>query len=236
MTKEPGQPPKAVNIIRPNINYHNSTSTSGSSNTSSQQQIKRNGKPSSVLSSASNRKPRVNTVKVNEKPVLNLYHPPSRKPSYDRSNSSSSRPPIEIYKPIQQQQVQVQQRMTKSFTAPSLTVNEPTTVNTATTRSISPFHIRPSHRSVLGPINTPVAANQGNTTIVENIESEIPSLLDGISKLAQESDGDDMIDDEEEEVTEDEDNTEDEDEEEEEEPVVNEARVNRKVIYNWVID
>lgn len=283
MTKEPGQPPKAVNIIRPNTNYgllHNTTSTSssGSSNSGSliysqqqhQQQHKRNGTSStnsSVLSS--NRKPRVNsTAKIVEKPVLNLYHPPTRKPSYDRSNSSSiiststanhsSRPPIEIYKPQQQQQqhhfppVQHQaQRMTKSLTAPSLTSNSESFNNannhtSSNSRPISPFHGRPNHRSVLGPIVTPVAAttttNQSPTAIADHSEYNNRSLLEGINKIVhdeQPGQQDTIVNDDVENDIEDDDDDnseeeeietiEEEEEEEEEEPVINEARVNRKV-------
>ncbi|CAO3617079.1 unnamed protein product [Mucor hiemalis] len=268
MTKEAGQPPKAVNIIRPNTNYgilHNTTSTSssGSSNNSGstiysqhqqhQQQQKRSSSTnSSVLSS--NRKPRVNSIgKIAEKPVLNLYHPPTRKPPYDWSNSSSVitttttatnhlRPPIEIYKPhqphhFQLQQVQHQpQRMTKSLTAPSLTNSEPVVHS----RPISPFHGRPSLRSVLGPIVTPVAAtNQSpttSTTTTEHSEYNNRSLLEGINKIVHEEQDAVIKDD----VENDEDNDDDyedevetieeeEEEEEEEEPVINEARVNRKV-------
>lgn len=295
MTKEPGQPPKAVNIIRPNTNYallHSTTSTSssGSSNSGSliysqqhhhqqqqqQQQHKRNGTSntnSSVLSS--NRKPRVNsTAKIVEKPVLNLYHPPTRKPSYDRANSSSiiststtnhsssSRPPIEIYKPQQhhfqpvQQSVQHQpQRMTKSLTAPSLTSNSESLNNannhssSSSSRPISPFHGRPNHRSVLGPIVTPVAAtttatNQSPTAITAD-HSEYNnnrSLLEGINKIVHEEqqqqqdtivnddvENDDNGDDDSSEQEEIETIEEEEEEVEEEEPVINEARVNRKV-------
>ncbi|KAG2213976.1 hypothetical protein INT47_001246 [Mucor saturninus] len=213
MTKEPHQPPKAVNIIRPNPNYGllnntTSTSSSGSSNSGSIVQ-KRTGS----VASSTTRKLRVNSTVT--KPLLNLYHPPTRKPSYDdyhRSTVSSNRPPIEIYKPQQQ-------RMPKSYTSPSLS-NEQIQPIQPTNKPIS----RPSHRSVLGPINTPVAITSAqndryheNTSSVEVIDDKTSTVEDTIDDSEQDDEDDE--DDEEE----------DEQEDDEEEPIINEARVNRKI-------
>ena len=213
MTKEPGQPPKAVNIIRPNHSLHQTTSTSSSnsSHSSHNQPLKRmTSNHSSLISS--NRKvkvaPSIQSNKMVEKPVLNLYHPPKRKPSYD-DRVPATRPAIELYKP---------QRMTKSMTAPSLSHTE---LNNS--RPISPFHIRPSHRSVLGPINTPVAAT---TPIEEHKSLDIKPIVSEDEEIEDERDS---LDDQN--ISEEEENKDDEEEisEDEDEPVLNEARVNRKV-------
>jgi hypothetical protein len=275
MTKDPnssgGQAPKAINIIRPNTNYgqllQNTTSTSSSGSVSSHnslQQKNRNNSihstNSSVLSSSSGtRKPRVMSIShASEKPVLNIYHPPTKK-SFNQqdsrsssvvssSNSNSSRPAIEIYKPNQQT------KMTKSFTAPSLSASEHQQQQpiATTTRPIS----RSTHRSVLGPINTPVAAttlnnnatlyHSNNTTpTIEKTQAQLmhPHQLNtaiaNIDINQDKSSSDSAIESEveeeeeeeevEEEVEEEEDSEVENSEEEEEEPVINEARVNRKV-------
>ncbi|KAI9262575.1 hypothetical protein EDC94DRAFT_608524 [Helicostylum pulchrum] len=230
MTKEPHQTPKAVNIIRPSSNYgllHNTTSTSssGSSNSGSLLQ-KRTGS----MTSSTTRKLRVNSTSTkSEKPLLNLYHPPTRKPSYDDYHrmTVNSRPPIEIYKPHQQ-------RLTKSFTAPSLS-NEHTQPIQPTTRPISR-----ASRSVLGPINTPVVINSNH---IEKPQEQMIERIDDKSILDKNVETDESEEDEDEneeeyddendlenndDEEEDDDNEEDE-EEEEDEPVINEARVNRKI-------
>lgn len=215
MTKEPHQPPKAVNIIRPSTNYGllnntTSTSSSGSSNSGSNVQ-----KRAASVASSTTRKLRVNSTTV--KPLLNLYHPPTRKPSYDdyhRSTVSSNRPPIEIYKPQQQ-------RMPKSYTSPSLSVEQIQPIP-PTSRPIS----RTSHRSVLGPINTPVAITTAQVDKLQEITTQVETIDDKsllVEDINNDSDQDDEDDDE---VYEDE----QEEGEDEEEPIINEARVNRKVI------
>lgn len=251
MTKEPHQP-KAVNIIRPSNNYLNHSLSHSSSGSTTSTNSQRRSTVSST-SSNTNRKPRVtatNVIKPLEKPHLNLYHPPVRKPSYDnnKSPSSSSRPPIEIYKPQQpplqlQQQHQQQRIMTKSMTVPlNLNYHEPPKL--IHSRPMSPSYIRSSpqqqpqqyHRSVLGIINTPVVATTTTTTTIPSIiHSDTPSLPEMIDtntttsssssslvSVNQEEDQDVNL--EENELDDD-----DEVEEEEEEPVITEARVNRKV-------
>lgn len=231
MTKEPHQTPKAVNIIRPSSNYgllHNTTSTSssGSSNSGSILQ-KRTGS----MTSSTTRKLSVNSTSTKpEKPLLNLYHPPTRKPSYDDYHRITvTRPPIEIYKPHQQ-------RLTKSFTSPSLS-NEHTQPIQPTARPISR-----ASRSVLGPINTPVVINSNQIEkhqehIIERIDNK--SILDKnmeTDKSEEEEDEEEEENDDrialgnEEEDEEEDDDDSDEEEDEEDEPVINEARVNRKVI------
>lgn len=279
MTKETSQP-KAVNIIRPNSGsnsnnmLYNSLSHSSSGSTTSNNS-RRTGSLLSATSTNSARKPRVagtSIVKSSmEKPVLNLYHPPSRKPSYDNTATSNTgkRPTIELYKPPSQQ------KMTKSFTAPSLTLPNESKIHTTSNnmqynRPISPSYIRAQqtqqyHRSVLGVINTPVAAASPATTAIQTSPSDIvnkstssPLIIDNHQKpedlhpasskhLDQDRDAladhvivedeDDLENDEmtemddDEEYDDDENEGEDDEDQDEEEPVINEARVNRKVMY-----
>ncbi|KAI9359791.1 hypothetical protein BD770DRAFT_442381 [Pilaira anomala] len=234
MTKEPHQTPKAVNIIRPSSNYgllHNTTSTSSSGSSNSGGSLLQ--KRTSSITSSNTRKIRVNsTASKPEKPLLNLYHPPTRKPSYDDYHRmTSSRPPIEIYKPQQQQ------RLTKSFTVPSLNNEHGQPIQTIN-KPIS----RPSHRSVLGPINAPVAITtshhierpQDNLIIeriddktIESEESEEEEDEDN-SDDNDDDDNEDLKDQDENDIDDD-DEEEEEEEEEEDEPIINEARVNRKI-------
>lgn len=288
MTKESSssQAPKAVNIIRPNTNYgnllqHTTSTTSNSSGGSvnsynslpavMQHQQKRNNSihstNSSLISSSATsgvRKPRVMSVShASEKPVLNIYHPPNKKVvstfyideytngSNSRgssvvsssTNGNSNKPAIEIYKPNQT-------RLTKSFTAPSLVTTEQQPINKPISRS--------THRSVLGPINTPVAAATVNNStlhhptatpniispIIEKTQAQLENTIENhllvdkstTTTTTSESELED-VEEEEEELSEkglgsgiqDSPAEDDEIEEEEEEPVINEARVNRKV-------
>ncbi|KAI9481467.1 MAG: hypothetical protein EXX96DRAFT_566869 [Benjaminiella poitrasii] len=264
MAKDANQP-KAINIIRPSNNTNGyvllnssiSLSSSSNSSTASSNSQKRHGSSSSAIGT---RKPRVApsaVVKSNmEKPVLNLYHPPTRKPSYENTNKSSfiTRPPIELYKPQQQQQQQKQQKLPKTLTAPSSISNDqlnPHKIYTQHARSTSPSYLRYSvqqqqqtPRSVLGVINTPVASVAYDRTEAiassDNYHSLPPLFEDDTDNqnkagdLSAENLSEDFTSDEEEgnnstidDVTKDEDGEVEEDIEEED--PINEARVNRKI-------
>ncbi|KAI8887987.1 hypothetical protein K501DRAFT_330211 [Backusella circina FSU 941] len=241
MTKD--SQPKAINIVRPGTfmgtkrmggSVHSGSVHSGSVHS---------GSVVSTSSTASGRKPRV-TNKVesnNNKPTINLYHPPSRKPSEDgrsmtgrtlyNSNNKPNSIPTSNQQPYylqqqqqqqqqpphyynQQQQAQLQpQRMTKSFTAPSLqTPHEPP-------RSASPSTniIRP-HRSVLGPI----------TATSNNVHADSEQTSYSSSSEEEEEEDEEEEEEEEEEISDDDDSDAQETTDDENEPR-NKARVNRQI-------
>ncbi|OBZ91263.1 hypothetical protein A0J61_00665 [Choanephora cucurbitarum] len=260
MTKEPNTP-KAVNIIRPtgNTNYGLLNPSHGSNgSTTSNTSQRRPGSVLSASSTGSRKPPRIAHTVIKEKPTLNLYHPPTRKPSYDdfhRSSPSSSRPSIEIYKPQpQQQQVKKSYMTHPSFSASDSSLQHIKVLNNNNRpRSSSSYKPPANYRSVLGVINTP-AINEGNRVIhevsVDNpvADRQVRSVLSYASSEEDDDDDEDDLEDnleglEDEDESDSNDEKEDQDshlheqddtlhedqEEEEEEEEVVEARVNRKI-------
>lgn len=222
MAKEKA-PPKAVNIIRPT---HSFTPAKASSRVSSSSSIVSHSSFISAPPTLARKPVRVASGAriLQDKPALNIYHPPSppqRQKSTTTASSASRLPPtppspparphFEIYKPS---------RATKP--SPSTTRVIPTTHHSD--QYPSQLHQRPKPqraRSVLGPISRPE----------EIIRPVIQNEPDELSDLDDEDDDDE--DNEHQTSTDDHDQEEsdnsNDDEEEEEDGPVNEARVNRMV-------
>ncbi|KAI8069741.1 uncharacterized protein B0P05DRAFT_639279 [Gilbertella persicaria] len=131
----------------------------------------------------------------------NIYQPPSRKPSYDDYSRVSTRPPIELYKPPQQH---------KNKSIPS---HDPIKI----VSHRPPTNKSQYHRSVLGVINTP--ANHEDQPISsedndDDDDDDQQSVVD-LDELSDKEQNEQPI--------------EEQEEEGEDEPVLNEARVNRKI-------
>lgn len=229
MAKEKA-PPKAVNIIRPT---HSFTPAKASSRVSSSSSIVSHSSFISAPPTLARKPVRVASGAriLQDKPALNIYHPPSppqRQKSTTATSSASRLPPtppspparphFEIYKPSR--------------------ANRPSP--SATTRVIptshhsdqypSQLHQRPKPqraRSVLGPISRPE----------EIIRPVIQTEPDELSDMDDDDDDDGdngrqtSADDHDQEDSDNsnDDDDEDEEEEEEEDGPVNEARVNRMV-------
>lgn len=211
MAKETA-PPKAVNIIRPTHSFTPTNKASSRVSSSSSSIVSHSSfisapptlarKPVRVASGA-----RI----LQDKPALNIYHPPS--PPQKKSTSASRLPPtppspparphFEIYKPS---------RGTKPATR---------VIPTTHHSDQYPSQQRPKPqraRSVLGPISRPE----------EIIRPVIQHEPDELSDMDDDDDDDDQHDTNTEDQQEVSDNSDDdEDEEDDEDSPVNEARVNR---------
>ncbi|KAL1935163.1 hypothetical protein VTP01DRAFT_4303 [Rhizomucor pusillus] len=227
MAKETTQP-KAVNIIRPTHSF-----TPGKASRASSVHSVASYTSAPPTTTTTTRKPRVSSrIHDGSKPIINIYHPPSQQPSSHPQRRKLSPPPPSS--PIPPPQPPANSRPHFEIYKPRLPVaglQRPSRRPSNSSSSSDGYRAR----SVLMPIAKPVNWPPHSSTPTS---SSMPLLMPENVKVDEpmfpSDETDDDQDDEEEENDdsfEEDDNQheDDEDASDSDDPVVNEARVNRKI-------